>query len=102
MTLVALAFCCAAGAVCRTDFWPPSARRRWVHMAFCAGGADFDRRIPCIGTLMSVGIMILQGAALRYWTRSGPHLLGPVLAACLRTQWPAFSYHLGCPPPDHL
>ena len=72
----------------------------WVHMAFLLLAVlNLIAGFHALGTLMSVGIMILPGAALRYWTRRlGPMLLGSCLAAFVSALCGLlFSYHLGWP-----
>ena len=72
----------------------------WVHMAFLLLAVlNLIAGFHALGTLMSVGIMILPGAALRYWTRRlGPMLLGSCLAAFISAiSGLLFSYHLGWP-----
>lgn len=72
----------------------------WVHMAFLLLAVlNLIAGFHALGTLMSVGIMILPGAALRYWTRRlGPMLLGSCLAAFVSAlSGLLFSYHLGWP-----
>ncbi len=72
----------------------------WVHMAFLLLAVlNLIAGFHALGTLMSVGIMILPGAALRYWTRRlGPMLLGSSLAAFVSAlSGLLFSYHLGWP-----
>ena len=72
----------------------------WVHMAFLLLEVlNLIAGFHALGTLMSVGIMILPGAALRYWTRRlGPMLLGSSLAAFVSAlSGLLFSYHLGWP-----
>ena len=72
----------------------------WVHMAFLLLAVlNLIAGFHALGTLMSVGIMILPGAALRYWTRRlGLMLLGSCLAAFVSAlSGLLFSYHLGWP-----
>ena len=72
----------------------------WVHMAFLLLAVlNLIAGFHALGTLMSVGIMILPSAALRYWTRRlGPMLLGSCLAAFVSAlSGLLFSYHLGWP-----
>lgn len=72
----------------------------WVHMAFLLLAVlNLIAGFHALGTLMSVGIMILPGAALRYWTRRlGPMLVGSCLAAFVSAlSGLLFSYHLGWP-----
>ena len=72
----------------------------WVHMAFLLLAVlNLIAGFHALGTLMSVGIMILPGAALRYWTRRlGPMLLSSSLAAFVSAlSGLLFSYHLGWP-----
>ena len=72
----------------------------WVHMAFLLLAVlNLIAGFHALGTLMAVGIMILPGAALRYWTRRlGPMLLGSCLAAFVSALCGLlFSYHLGWP-----
>ena len=72
----------------------------WVHMAFLLLAVlNLIAGFHALGTLMSVGIMILPGAALRYWTRRlGPMLLGSCLAAFVSALCGLLlSYHLGWP-----
>ena len=72
----------------------------WVHMAFLLLAVlNLIAGFHALGTLMSVGIMILPGAALRYWTRRlGPMLVGSCLAAFVSAlSGLLFSYHPGWP-----
>ena len=72
----------------------------WVHMAFLLLAVlNLIAGFHALGTLMSVGIMILPGAAMRYWTRHlGPMLVGSCLAAFVSAlSGLLFSYHLGWP-----
>ncbi len=72
----------------------------WVHMAFLLLAVlNLIAGFHALGTLMSVGIMILPGAAMRYWTR---HLAPMLVGSCLASFVSAlsgllFSYHLGWP-----
>ena len=72
----------------------------WVHMIFLLLAVlNLIAGFHALGTLMAVGIMILPGAAMRYWSSS----LGGLLAgACLSALLSAvagllLSYHLGWP-----
>ena len=72
----------------------------WVHMIFLLLAVlNLIAGFHALGTLMAVGIMILPGAAMRYWSGS----LGGLLAgACLSALLSAvagllLSYHLGWP-----
>ena len=72
----------------------------WVHMAFLLLAVlNLIAGFHALGTLMSVGIMILPGAAMRYWTRHlGPMLVGSCFAAVVSAlSGLLFSYHLGWP-----
>ena len=72
----------------------------WVHMAFLLLAVlNLIAGFHALGTLMSVGIMILPGAAMRYWTRHlAPMLVGSCLAAFVSAlSGLLFSYHLGWP-----
>lgn len=72
----------------------------WVHLGFLLLAVlNLIAGFHALGTLMSVGLMILPGAAMRYWTRRlGWLLLGSAmlaLAACISGL--LFSYYLGWP-----
>lgn len=72
----------------------------WVHLSFLLLAVlNLIAGFHALGTLMSVGLMILPGAAMRYWTRRlGLLLLGSVLlalAACVSGL--LFSYYQGWP-----
>lgn len=72
----------------------------WVHLGFLLLAVlNLIAGFHALGTLMSVGLMILPGAAMRYWTRRlGLLLLGSCLLALLACiSGLLFSYYLGWP-----
>jgi len=72
----------------------------WVHLGFLLLAVlNLIAGFHALGTLMSVGLMILPGAAMRYWTRRlGLLLLGSCLLALLACiSGLLFSYYQGWP-----
>ena len=72
----------------------------WVHMAFLLLAVlNLIAGFHALGTLMSVGMMILPGAAMRYWSaRLAGLLAGACVSAFVATlSGLLFSYHLGWP-----
>ena len=72
----------------------------WVHMAFLLLAVlNLIAGFHALGTLMAVGIMILPGAAMRYWSGTLAGLLaGACVSAFVATlSGLLLSYHLGWP-----
>ena len=72
----------------------------WVHMAFLLLAVlNLIAGFHALGTLMSVGMMILPGAAMRYWSaRLAGLLAGACVSAFVATlSGLLLSYHLGWP-----
>ena len=72
----------------------------WVHMAFLLLAVlNLIAGFHALGTLMSVGMMILPGAAMRYWSaRLAGLLAGACFSAFVATlSGLLLSYHLGWP-----
>jgi zinc/manganese transport system permease protein len=72
----------------------------WVHMAFLLLAVlNLIAGFHALGTLMAVGLMILPGAAMRYWSASLGGLLAGACASAFAASFSGLllSYHLGWP-----
>ncbi len=72
----------------------------WVHMAFLLLAVlNLIAGFHALGTLMAVGIMILPGAAMRYWSGTLAGLLAGACACAFVSALVGLllSYHLGWP-----